>query len=446
MFHDAFALHKLCSVPNNWAVKPSSLVLGCVFVFGASFTQADTLTLQKAFEEAVKQDPWLSSSVFQEESLRAQAHSIEFLPDPKLSLGLANLPVDSLDINQEAMTQVVIGVSQQFPAGDTLELSSMQLNTRADQAQYARLMRVEQIKKDISVIWSDLYRYYAILEVLKINKELLISLSQSIESNYTAAFNKVNQQAIVNSNLEIVRINERSLQTQQALTQAKSRLIEYLPQMVSIKHYSFADLQQPLIDLDSLEFDFNDLANHPSIRVLDLKYTASDYDGKIAQQQYKPQWGVSMSYGYRAADMNGRSRPDLASIAVNVSLPIFSSQKLDASVEAAESATSSVLYDRELKLNELMAQLATVQSDFAFLSKRINLYKESIIPGFEKSTDTALNAYRSNKSDFRDVIFAQIGQMDAQVELIQMQAEQAKKIAEFKFLTTQSTDGYKNEY
>ena len=36
---------------------------------------------------------------------------------------------------------------------------------------------------------------------------------------------------------------------------------------------------------------------------------------------------------------------------------------------------------------------------------------------------------------------AQIAQMNAQIELIQLQSEQAKRRAEFEYLTTQSAEG-----
>jgi outer membrane protein TolC len=339
------------------------------------------------------------------------------------------------------MTQVVVGLSQQFPAGSTLSLSGSQFNVKADQSGFARLNRKAQIRQMISNVWADMYRYDATLKVLKINEGLLLNLNESIAGNYSSAYNKVGQQALVNSELEIAKIGERSFQVQQALNQTKARLTQYLPQMASIKHYEFVELDQSGGAFDDSDYDLNLLTNHPMVRILDLQHQVSDFDRKIAQQQYKPQWGVNVSYSYRAEDANGRERADLASVGVSVSLPIFSSQRLDANVKAASSNSSAILYDRELKLNELKSQVLSVQADLALLGQRIALYTHTLIPGFQKSTDVALNAYRSNESGYRDVIMAQIAQMNAQIELIQLQSEQAKRRAEFEYLTTQSAEG-----
>lgn len=441
MTYRIFVLRKERGTASLWFSKPKNLAISCVLGFGAAFAQADTLTLHQAIDIAIQQDPWLQSSVDQEQSMRARSQSAQALPDPKLSIGMANLPVDSFDINQEAMTQVVVGLSQQFPAGSTLSLSGSQFNVKADQSAFARLNRKAQIRQMISNVWADMYRYDATLKVLKINEGLLLNLNESIAGNYSSAYNKVGQQALVNSELEIAKIGERSFQVQQALNQTKARLTQYLPQMASIKHYEFVELDQSGGAFDDSDYDLNLLTNHPMVRILDLQHQVSDFDRKIAQQQYKPQWGVNVSYSYRAEDANGRERADLASVGVSVSLPIFSSQRLDANVKAASSNSSAILYDRELKLNELKSQVLSVQADLALLGQRIALYTNTLIPGFQKSTDVALNAYRSNESGYRDVIMAQIAQMNAQIELIQLQSEQAKRRAEFEYLTTQSAEG-----
>ncbi|MFD1383642.1 TolC family protein [Rhodanobacter aciditrophus] len=441
MTYRIFVLRKERGTASLWFGKPKNLAISCVLGLGAAFAQADTLTLHQAIDIAIQQDPWLQSSVDQEQSMRARSQSAQSLPDPKLSLGMANLPVDSFDINQEAMTQVVVGLSQQFPAGSTLSLSGSQFNVKADQSAFARINRKAQIRQVISNVWADMYRYDATLQVLKINEGLLLNLNESIAGNYSSAYNKVGQQALVNSELEIAKIGERSFQIQQALNQTKARLTQYLPQMASIKHYEFVELDQSGGAFDDSNYDLNLLTNHPMVRILDLQHQVSDFDRKIAQQQYKPQWGVNVSYGYRAEDANGRERADLASVGVSVSLPIFSSQRLDANVKAASSKSSAILYDRELKLNELKSQVLSLQADLALLGQRIALYTHTLIPGFQQSTDVALNAYRSNESGYRDVIMAQIAQMNAQIELIQLQSEQAKRRAEFEYLTTQSAEG-----
>ena len=46
------------------------------------------------------------------------------LMDPKLQIGLLNLPTDTFDFDQEPMTQFKVSYIQQFPSGDSRRLPS----------------------------------------------------------------------------------------------------------------------------------------------------------------------------------------------------------------------------------------------------------------------------------------------------------------------------------
>ena len=95
--------------------------------------QAGTLTLEAAIAQAIGSDPWLNGSRYREDTLASESISASTLPDPKVSLMAANFPTDSFDINQEPMTQLTVGVSQMFPRGDSLALTSRQKQELAAQ-------------------------------------------------------------------------------------------------------------------------------------------------------------------------------------------------------------------------------------------------------------------------------------------------------------------------
>lgn len=85
--------------------------------------QEPLLNLQEAVSIAVQEDPWLTASKQTQEAFASEAIASSSLPDPQISLTAASFPVDSFSSRQEGMTQLVVGVSQTFPRGDTLSLS-----------------------------------------------------------------------------------------------------------------------------------------------------------------------------------------------------------------------------------------------------------------------------------------------------------------------------------
>ena len=65
--------------------------------------------------------------------------------DPKMSLAVMDLPVDS-GLNQEPMTQLKVGVTQMLPRGDSLAIKSEQLRLDASKQPLLQQQRVAQIK------------------------------------------------------------------------------------------------------------------------------------------------------------------------------------------------------------------------------------------------------------------------------------------------------------
>ena len=90
-------------------------------IFSASAAQAmmasaDTaLSFKQAINLAQKNDPWLTGNVHKQRAIESMSTAVNTLPDPKVSIGLANLPTDGFDFGQEGMTQAKGGIAQMFP-------------------------------------------------------------------------------------------------------------------------------------------------------------------------------------------------------------------------------------------------------------------------------------------------------------------------------------------
>lgn len=97
------------------------------------YSQNQTLTLERAIQVAQEQDPWLQSNRYRQQAVAAQSKAASTLPDPMVSVSVANLPVDNFDFSQEAMTQLKLGVSQSLPRGDTLALSEKRLQQLSEE-------------------------------------------------------------------------------------------------------------------------------------------------------------------------------------------------------------------------------------------------------------------------------------------------------------------------
>ncbi|MGB0514980.1 MAG: hypothetical protein ACPGJE_09090, partial [Wenzhouxiangellaceae bacterium] len=85
------------------------------------------LTLERAVRIAVESDdPALARFEARAQAFEERAVSEAQLPDPRVTTQIANLPVDSFSFDQADMTQVRLGLRQEFPPGRTLAIRGEQ--------------------------------------------------------------------------------------------------------------------------------------------------------------------------------------------------------------------------------------------------------------------------------------------------------------------------------
>jgi outer membrane protein TolC len=410
---------------------------------------AEVLSLQQAVEKAVSQDDWLISSQQKENAIRALSQGMTALPDPKINVGLFNMPTDSFDFNQEAMTQFNVSVSQMFPAGDTLRLTGEKYAVQGDQMPLMRDNRRAMLAMEVSNLWLTVYSYEESIKLVKQNRTLFEQLHEVVESSYSSAYGQAKQQDLVRSELELIKLDHRLTQLRQAKENALKKLSQYiLPTMVdqntADQAITLKTTGEPIMVTPSSILPPNSLAarlsQHPLVRIVDVQSNTAQIDKSIAEQKYKPEWGVTLGYGYRGDDLSGKDRADLASIAVSVSVPIFSSSRQDAQVKAATLQVESFLSEKQLVLNELMAKYRVLTSDINLLDQRIRLYQTKLLPSYRESAQAMLNAYTSNDGVFSDVVQARIDTLNAHIELLNIRIERFKRLAELNYVMAQSEE------
>ncbi len=432
-------------------------LLGCL---SASVVMAAPLTLDEAVKQALARDIWLDGSRFNEQAKQAMSDAAGRLPDPKVNLALANLPIDTFDFNQEPMTQLVVGMSQMIPRGDTLELSSRKLAQEGGQQPLLRADRQARVRLVVSQLWLDAWKAQHSMALIEQNRTLFEQLEEVATSSYVSALGRTRQQDLVRAQLELTQIDDRLILLQQQYAAFRQRLAEWLLQVAEDQ-----DITQPMADIE-LAQALPQLAlpdavpvtrsassadeqmlgrlfmRHPAVQVLARQIDIAHTDVELAQQQYQPQWGVNASYGYRGDDAMGRDRTDFISVGVSLDLPLFSTRKQDSGVEAVSARAEAIKTERLLKLRQMIAGFRTAQAQLVRLDKRLALYRERLLPQSKETVQAALNAYTTDTGDFAEVVRARITELNAQLAELDIAVEQQKQIAQLNyFLASSAPEG-----
>ena len=305
--------------------------------------QAGTLTLEAAIAQAIASDPWLNGSRYREDALTSESISASTLPDPKVSLMAANFPTDSFDINQEPMTQLTVGVSQMFPRGDSLALTSRQKQELAAQEPLLRQDRQDKVTATVTQLWLEAYRAQESIRLIEQDRALFEHLVDATKASYSSALGRARQQDIIRAQLELTRLDDRLTVLRQQRESAQQRLSEWIGGQASLplaQTLSSKLGEEPTLVMGQPKNDrwlYEQINRHPLLLAFDQRIEAMQTGVELAQQKYKPEWGLTAQYGYRDDDPMGRDRADLFSVGVTFDLPLFTDNRQDKEVSAATS-------------------------------------------------------------------------------------------------------------
>ena len=424
-----------------------SIALGATALMFSSNSIANTLSLnfEQAIKLAQKNDPWLTGNKHKQKAMEAMSSVATTLPDPKVSIALANLPADGFDFNQEGMTQLKVGITQVIPRGDTLALKSEQLKIKSQAYPFQRENRKDQVIVTVGQLWLDAYRAQESVKLIENDRALFLQLADVAQASYSSAVGKTRQQDIIRAQLELTRLDDRLDKLEQQKNHYQGQLSQWLIDETqankSAQSLNFATMtltnQLPTIDLLKSELVLNEqyqqpqylvqyFNTHPAVIALDKKIAATKTGISIAKQKYKPQWAVNGSYGYRGDAPNGNTRADLMSVGVTFDVPLFTENRQDKEVDAAVFETEAIKTEKSLLLRKFIGAFNSGKGRLLRLRDRQKLYQSTLLPQMRDQAEASLNAYTNDDGDFAEVVRARIAVLNAEIEQLTLNVEQQK--------------------
>lgn len=424
----------------------SALLLGLGSTTAIAESAPEFLTLEKAVTLAVDADPWLTGSRHTQQALNDEATAAATLPDPRMSLMAGNFPVDSFDINQEAMTQLSVGVTQMFPRGDSLALAKRQKQQLAGQHPLLRIDRRAKVEATASQLWLEAFKAQESIRLIEQDRALFEQLVDAAEASYSSALGRARQQDVIRAQLELTRLEDRLTMLRQQQQAAQKRLTEWIGAPATVPLAPVLPTQSlsrplsvPTIKQASEHTRYEWIRHHPALRALDQRIDATQTGIDLAKQKYKPEWGLSAQYGSRARDPMGRDRADLFSVGVTFDLPLFTGNRQDKEVSAAVNRTEAIKTEKHLLGRRLMAELETASVQLARLDERQALYTDQLLPQMAEQAEASLSAYNNDDGDFAEAVRARIAELNAKIDALAIAVDRQKTIAQINYLLAEAS-------
>lgn len=411
-----------------------ALLVSCLLLFSAN---SYALNLQQAEQIAIQSDPAIESFRATSGAFDDASIADDTLPDPKLRLGAVNVPVDSFDMQQEQMTQIKVGLQQNFPRGDSLSIKKQQSQYLSKAALSMSDDAQLKIIKDVRETYLNMYYEVSAYQIIRETRTLFSKLVTITESNYAAG--RVNQQDVVLAGLELARLDDRSTKILAREDAERATLAQWIGDI------SWNELSSDFPELPALpeQVDLNHIiSNHPLIRAQSAKIDASKQMTALARQDYKPGWSLLVDYGFRSGNNpDGTNRPDFATAIVSLDVPLFTGNRQDKKVASSEKRVSAARYVKDDHLRKLKRLYEKNNHLWLRLGQREQLYKSSLLTAATNNSKAALKAYQSGVSEFNTLMRAQITELDVRLEDLRVRVDRAIAQAQLLYITGDSIKG-----
>lgn len=391
--------------------------------------QQQSSQLNALIELALMNDASRKQFYAKSQSLRESGIASNNLKDPKLKVGVGGLPVDSFAFDEDPMTNISIGLMQEFERGSTSALQQEKFNHQAQGVELQVKLRERDVANQITQLWLELGYQQHVEQILLQNRALMLQLEQYIESNYALAKSEV--QDLLEVQIQVSRLDEKIQANQQMQLRIVAQLSEWLggqwlttqEHLQASPNMTWSVLEQQLSNSSNNQY-YSLLATHPMVTIADAQIAASKTQISIAEQDYSPKFGVEVMYGYRQANgMDGSPASDLLSAYLTMDIPIFTDKRQDRKHAAAQHKVVEAQANKMVIIERMNAQVNTLLVDRQNLNERLIRYQQTILPQLQAKTAAVERAYQNNNVAFTEVIRASSDQLNIEIERWRLTAD-----------------------
>ncbi|CAH6990202.1 Heavy metal RND efflux outer membrane protein, CzcC family [Vibrio chagasii] len=418
-------------------ISSSAFISGSVLAAAPVSTQVDKQSssqqLNTLIEIALSQDSNRKQYFAQSQAMRETGIASATLMDPKLKVGFGGLPVDSFQFDEDPMTNISVGLMQQFERGNTLDLQQKKASQQADGLALQVEARELTVANSMTQLWLELGYQQVAEGVMRENRRLLVELENYVQTNYSIG--KSEAQDLLNAQLQVSKLDEKL----QANQQVQRRLISQLSEWLGSGWLGTQAVGSPAPDAQSVlnatnQIDWSLLENklatnidstkhyqllmeHPLVKITDATISSNQTQVELAEQAYTPQFGVEVMYAHRQANnMAGEPASDLVSAYLTVDIPLFTGNRQDKNLSAAQHQVGAAKSQKDTLLAQMNAQVNALLVDKANLTQRLERYQSSLLPQTSARIRAVERGYQNNTAQFNDVISATTDELALKLE------------------------------
>ncbi len=400
-------------------------ILLVLLMGAASLASAEPLSFAAALEIATRSSPDIAVRTTSMDAARSAAVAAGRLPDPKLAVGIENLPVTGAEqwsLTRDFMTMRKIGVMQDLPNRAKRQAQTDAAEANIARAEAQRQVGILTVRRDTALAWLD--RYYlerrgVVLDELERENQLFI---QAVQAQLAGGRGMPADTVVPKQ--EAAEIADRRDELAAEITKSKAVL----------KRWVGAVADEPLLgEPPALRLDSQHLRDHvhehPDLAVFVSMTQMAQAQVHEAEAAKRPDWGVELAYGRRGSGFS-----DMVTLQFTLDLPLFAKTRQDPIIQAKRQELDRVESERDAMLRDHTQELEGDLAEYDVVTRQLSRLREVHLQLAREKVDYQFASYRAGKADLTSVLVARrelIEQRLKEIELEQKRAAFAARLYYF---------------
>jgi outer membrane protein TolC len=395
---------------KSWLV----LLVGLTWSAPAVSATAQQEVLDSLISVALKNNPELSAATHARRSTEAAAPAAGALPDPLLSLGVMNLPVNSFSLDRTPMSGILVGLTQKIPWPGKLSARA-DLATAQNRAAGAgeRMVR-DRIVRQVTEAYFD-YSYWSLARTLIGEYLVLLEGTRDIAEVRYAHGGTPAQ--------DVLRAGSMASRTEiRLLTADQKRRSALLELRRAVGDTTLADeLPAHLAEVPDDRRTAGSIEDNPLLAAASSGVAQAQSRKRLAGHEYAPDFTLGVDYRFREyVPGDPVQGADYLTFRLGVSLPLWFFARQKHSVQSAKQQLLASRRHEQSVRDRLTMQYHDALSRLSLIRESLAAYDRSILPESEAAAEAAEIAYEVGEVDFNALLGARTDAFEVRLERLDL--------------------------
>jgi outer membrane protein TolC len=417
----------LCPVSLAASRRARSLASALVLaVLAAPSAQAQSLSLVEALRVATQEAPVLAAQDAAIRAAREASIGAAELPDPKLLVGIENLPVDGPDrfsTTKDFMTMRKIGLMQEFPRGEKRELRGARAAAEVRRETAMREATAANLRRDVALAWIEVWiaeRQLAILADLEREAQLAAASVQA-----ALAGGKGQASDAIAARQSAAQVADRMIEARRGIGRARAQLARWVGPASARPLGDAPDFARLAHEHESL---LGNLEQHPHLAAYGPMEQAAQLELQLAEASKRPDWSLEVAYSQR-----GSMYSNMVTIGVRIDLPIFEARRQAPAIASKLAAVEQVRAQAEDARRSHLAEIQTWLADWHAALERMKRLEAEQVPLARERSESALASYRGGRGEISGALEARRNELETRLAQLQVTGDAARAWAQLNF-------------